>query len=108
MNKHYLFIVLLLLLSCKKAPTIDFDSLSTVKTNEKGEKIFEIDTTLISPFKSKSLTEFYRSRNNETVWQSKKNRETILETIKNCESEGLNPSDYNISKLLELEKKFPN
>ena len=108
MNKHYLFIFLLVLLSCKKAPTIDFDSLSTVKTNEKGEKIFEIDSTLISPFKSKSLTEFYRSKNNETVWQSKKNRETILETIKNCESEGLNPSDYNISKLLELEKKFPN
>ena len=106
MKNYYLFIVLLTIFSCKKAPVLDLDTFTTSKTNDKGEKIIAIDTTLISPFKSKSLKDFYNLRGNETVWQSKKNRKTILETIKNCESEGLNPSDYAISKLQGFEKKF--
>ncbi|MDR6844059.1 L,D-transpeptidase family protein [Flavobacterium granuli] len=74
-------------------------------TDKEGD-VVEIDTLLITPFKSKSLMDFYRSRENETVWQSEKNRQIILETIKRCEIEGLNPSDYNISKLVNLEKSF--
>jgi murein L,D-transpeptidase YcbB/YkuD len=107
MKKYFLFIVLLAFFSCKKAPTLDLDTFKISKTNDKGEKIIDIDSLLISPFKSKSLSDFYKTKNYQTVWQSKKNRTIVLETIKNCESEGLNPSDYNISKLEELEKKFP-
>ncbi|WP_100844946.1 murein L,D-transpeptidase [Flavobacterium sp. 5] len=106
MNKLYLFIVLLTLLSCKKQPIINFDTFKISNSDTKEGEIIDIDTELLSPYKSKSLVDFYNSRNNQTVWQSEKNRKTILETIKNCETEGLNPSDYNISKLQELEKKF--
>jgi len=106
MNKHYLFIVLLVFLSCKKEPIINLDAFEISNPNDKEGEIIEIDNELLSSFKNESLTNFYSSRNNETVWQSEKNRKTILETIKNCEIEGLNPADYSISKLLALEKKF--
>lgn len=106
MNKYCLFIVLLALLSCKKESILNLDTLKTSNSNHKKGDGIEIDSALISPFKSKSLAVFYNSRDYQTVWQSEKNRKIILETIKNCESEGLNPSDYSISKLQELEKKL--
>ncbi|MGQ7946462.1 L,D-transpeptidase family protein [Flavobacterium sp. WC2509] len=107
MNKCFLFIVLLAILSCKKSPTLSLNAFSTSITNDKGEKIIPIDTTLINGFKSKSLSDFYTYKNNQTVWQAERNRKIVIETIKNCDSEGLNPADYSISKLLELEKKYP-
>jgi murein L,D-transpeptidase YcbB/YkuD len=106
MNKFYLFFVLAAFLSCKKAPHLDLDTFTKSNNNDKEGNVIEIDSVLLSPFKNKSLVDFYSSRNNETVWQSEKNRKIILETIKNCESEGLNPADYNISKLTALEKRF--
>lgn len=106
MNKFYLFIVFAVLISCKKDSFPTIDSFKTSKPTDKEGEVIEIDSVLISPFKSKSLMDFYNSRDNETVWQSEKNRKIILKTIKNCEVEGLNPSDYNISKLTNLEKNF--
>lgn len=103
MNKWYLYISLLLLLSCKKEALLNLDS---SHSNGKEGNIFEINNEALNLYKNKSLTAFYNSRNNKTAWQSEKNRKTILETIKNCETEGLNPEDYNISKISELEKKF--
>ena len=106
MNKLYLFIVFAVLISCKKEPILKLDSFKISDPTNKEAEAIEIDTVLIAPFKSKSLMDFYRSRENQTVWQSEKNRKIILETIKNCETEGLNPSDYDISKLEDFEKKF--
>jgi len=106
MNKFHLFIVLLVFLSCKKESIINLDSFKIPNSNDKEGEVIEIDTNLFIPFKNKSLVDFYNSHNNQTVWQSEKNRKIILETIKNCETEGLNPSDYNISKLQELEKRY--
>jgi murein L,D-transpeptidase YcbB/YkuD len=106
MNKYYLFLVLLIIIGCKKESIINLETFKISDFSDKEGEVITIDTLLISPFKSKSLIDFYSSRDNQTVWQSEKNRKTILETIRNCESEGLNPSDYNISKLETLEKKF--
>src|SRR6478735_8015899 len=106
MNKLYLFIVFAVLISCKKEPILKLDSFKISDPTNKEAEAIEIDTVLIAPFNSKSLMDFYRSRENQTVWQSEKNRKIILETIKNCETEGLNPSDYEISKLEDFEKKF--
>lgn len=109
MNKFCFFIVFTVFISCKKEPVLNLDSFKIadpkVKTDKEGE-VIEIDTLLIAPFKSKSLMEFYKSRENKTVWQSEKNRKIILETLKKCETEGLNPSDYNILQLEKLEKNF--
>jgi murein L,D-transpeptidase YcbB/YkuD len=106
MNKLYLFFFFILLISCKKESIINLDSLTKKDPANKEGDVIAIDTTLYSTFKSKPLQEFYNSRDNNTAWQSEKNRKIVLETIKNCEIEGLNPSDYSISKLTELEKNF--
>ncbi|AOW11288.1 peptidoglycan-binding protein [Flavobacterium gilvum] len=109
MNKFWVFIVFALLLSCKKELVINPDSFALTenmfKNDREGESL-EIDTLLIAAFKSKSLMEFYKSRGFKTVWHSEKNRKIILVTIKKCEDEGLNPLDYNISKLESIEKNF--
>lgn len=99
MNKWYIHIALLLFLGCKKETTLNPITFNTAS-------VFEINNDLIRSYKSESLISFYISRNNLTAWQSKKNRKIILETIKNCESEGLNPADYSIIKLIEFEKNF--
>ena len=106
MNRLCFFILFTVLISCKKEPILNLDSFKISDPTDKEGEVIEIDTVLIAPFKSKSLMDFYRSRENKTVWQSEKNRKIILETLKKCETEGLNPSDYNISKLENLEKKF--
>lgn len=106
MNKLYFLIIFIAFVSCKKESFINIDSLTDSKINNKEGSILAIDTLLYAPFKSKILSEFYNSKDNETVWQSENNRKLIIKTIKNCEIEGLNPSDYNISKLTELEKNF--
>lgn len=106
MKKIYLFIILLLFLCCKKESIVDLDSFKLSDPNDKEGEVIEIDTLLIRPFKSKLLADFYNSRDNQTVWQSEKNRKIVLETIDKCETEGLNPSDYNISKLKDFEKNY--
>ena len=101
MNKLYFYIFFIVLLSCKKE--------SITNGSEKSDKegsVLEIDTTLVSAFKSKPLADFYNLKRYKTVWQLEKYRKTVLKHLQNCETEGLNPSDYDSSKLLELEKKF--
>lgn len=109
MNKFCFFIVFTVLISCKKETVVNLDSFAVtepvIKNDNEGE-VIAIDTMSIVIFKSKSLMDFYKSREYKTVWQSEKNRKIILETIKNCEQEGLNPSDYNISKLESFENNF--
>jgi len=104
MNKLYFYIFFIVLISCKKDPILD--SVTDSKSGREG-KIIVVDTILLSPFRSKSLMAFYNSKGNKTVWQLEKNRKSILEHLKKCEVQGLNPLDYNSAKLLDLEKKFP-
>ncbi|WP_264565469.1 L,D-transpeptidase family protein [Flavobacterium sp. N3904] len=104
MNKLYLYIFFIVLIGCKKESTID--SLINSKSSEKEGSILDIDTLSLAPFKSKPLADFYDSNDNKTVWQLEKYRKTVLKYLKNCETEGLNPLDYNTPKLLEFEKKF--
>lgn len=63
------------------------------------------DSVLLNSFDSKILKEFYKSTGYKTVWQSKENRKIILEQLYNSEEEGLNPADYNVTKLRKYEEK---
>jgi murein L,D-transpeptidase YcbB/YkuD len=69
-------------------------------------KIVTFDSILLNSFDSKILKDFYKSSGYKTVWQSKKNREIILEQLYNSNEEGLNPADYNINKLRKYERKI--
>jgi len=50
--------------------------------------------------------DFYRGSAFHTFWVAKENREKILSEIENCSDQGLNPEDYNYSKLTALEKNW--
>lgn len=67
-------------------------------------KSIRIDTTVLNSFKNKTLSNFYKSTNYRTVWQSEKHRKIILEELLKSDEEGLNPEDYKVKKLLDFEK----
>jgi murein L,D-transpeptidase YcbB/YkuD len=70
-----------------------------------GKSVF-IDTVLTTPFGGKILKEFYVATGFKSVWQSKKDREIILDQLNNSEEEGLNVATYAINKLQQYEKKY--
>ena len=109
-NMKYLVLLIgvLFLTSCKTEPKKQIAQKVTVIEREKPfeGKIIAIDTTLYTHFKSADLENFYKSFNNETVWQLTTLRQYVLNEFKNSDSEGLFPRDYNYSKLLDLESKI--
>ncbi|MFV8440856.1 L,D-transpeptidase family protein [Flavobacterium sp. LB2P44] len=64
-----------------------------------------IDSTLLLTFNNKTLTNFYKSTDFRTVWQSVEKRKIVLAELLKSEAEGLNPEDYKIKTLLDFEKK---
>lgn len=104
MKKIYIIVILTFFISCKhensaNASTIPFSELF------EGKKIV-IDTLLISKFNNRDLMLFYKANNLETVWQSDQKRNMVLDKISKSASEGLEPKDYEIEKLLDYEKKI--
>nr|WP_315206662.1 L,D-transpeptidase family protein [uncultured Flavobacterium sp.] len=69
------------------------------------DKSIRIDSTLLSSFNSKTLSDFYKSTNYRTTWQSVDSRKIILATLLKSDEEGLNPEDYNVKTLIDFEKK---
>ncbi|WP_396147312.1 murein L,D-transpeptidase [Flavobacterium sp.] len=51
------------------------------------------------------LIDFYRKNNFELVWNSKSDRDILIQEIANSENEGLEPKDYNLEALLNFEGK---
>lgn len=101
--------MLTVFISCnKKIPDI---SDSDLKSDQKaiilnGDRSIVIDTTVINSFKSKTLQQFYTSSKNKTVWGNRNKRNFVLSQLKNAEELGLNPNDYNITKLNNYESKI--
>lgn len=105
MNRLYLLVTLILLSSCKRnesqtssanASFIDFNLFEKIK----------IDSTLISNYRDENLKAFYKNYNNETVWESKKQRAFVINEIGLAENEGLETKDYSYIALKLLEKNY--
>ncbi|WNM19212.1 L,D-transpeptidase family protein [Flavobacterium capsici] len=103
-----LFIFFSLVISCKKETEKTIPKKIEIVEREKPYegKIIKIDSTLYVKFENQDLEFFYKSYNNETVWQSTELRTFVLNEFKNAENEGLFSKDYNYSKLAKLEKKI--
>ncbi|WP_242499223.1 hypothetical protein [Flavobacterium sp. 140616W15] len=100
MNKLYLFILLSIVISCKKE-----EKVTPIKKTEPlpaiiqtDERKIQLDTSLINSFKSENLQKFYIASNNETVWGNLEKRTFIIDELKKSEVLGLEPNDYNIKK----------
>jgi L,D-transpeptidase YcbB len=110
MNKIVVLLFFFAVLSCKnevKKKEIVPIPVSIPIIHPEGRAV-QIDSSILNSFGSKMLHDFYMASGYKSVWQSKKDRKIILEQLINSEEEGLNPSDYKISKLLKYEKKAPN
>lgn len=106
MNKIYLLSFVLVLSGCNKtsftsshseASFFDFPSFAKSKIN--------IDSVSIINTKNEHLIEFYRKHQFETVWNSKSDRDWLLEEFSKAEIEGLEPENYNYIELNSLEEK---
>ena len=64
-----------------------------------------IDSTLLLKTNNNLLIEFYRKNNFELAWNSKINRENLLQEIENSDNEGLDSRDYNQETLVNFEEK---
>ena len=108
MNKILIFILVFAIFSCEKEPkkkvVIPIQAPIPIIIAE-GKSVF-IDSLLLKPFNSKLLNEFYLASGYKSVWQSKKDRKSILEQLSNCEEEGLNSLNYTINKLRKFEKRY--
>lgn len=109
MNKFYILLLLFGVLSCKKEEIKKKATLippaPAIVIQPEG-KALPVDSLLLIPFNNKTLKDFYKSSGYKTVWQSKKNRKTILKQLLDSEEEGLNPDDYKVNKLQKYERKI--
>ena len=108
MNKFLLFLLVFTVFSCDKEPKkkVVVPIPTPIPIIIAEGKAVVIDSLLLKPFGSKVLKEFYLSSGYKSVWQSKKDRATILEQFSTSEEEGLNSANYNVNKLQKFEKKY--
>ncbi|MFZ0595410.1 MAG: peptidoglycan-binding protein, partial [Flavobacterium sp.] len=110
MNKLYFLLVICIFVGCKKdtpkiIPAIKKTAPAIILTDERK---VQIDTALLSTFKSETLKQFYNSSENKTVWGNLKKRTYVLAQLSKAEELGLNPEDYKASKLKKFEDKISN
>ncbi|UUF16309.1 MULTISPECIES: L,D-transpeptidase family protein [Flavobacterium] len=108
MRKLYFLLLVLSLISCKKdapkpAPVAVKKAPPIILTDERK---VEVDTALLSTFKSETLKQFYTSSENKTVWGNLKKRQYVLSQLEKSEELGLNPEDYKASQLEKFEKRI--
>ncbi|TRX24392.1 L,D-transpeptidase family protein [Flavobacterium franklandianum] len=108
MNKFLFFLLIFTFFSCDKEPKkkIVAPIPTSIPVILAVGKVVTIDSLLLKPFHSKVLEEFYLAAVYKSVWQSNKNRATILEQLSNSDDEGLNSDNYKVNILKKFEKKY--
>ncbi|WP_428230024.1 L,D-transpeptidase family protein [Flavobacterium sp.] len=109
MNKLYFLLILSVFIGCKKdtpkiVPVVVKKTTPAIILTD--ERKVEIDTALLSTFKSETLKQFYNSSENKTVWGNLKKRTYVLNQLSKAEELGLNPEDYKASKLKKFEERI--
>lgn len=111
MKKLYFLLVICIFIGCKKEtpkiiPAVVKRAAPAIILTD--ERKVQIDTALLSTFKSETLKQFYNSSENTTVWGNLKKRTYVLSQLSKAEELGLNPEDYKASKLKKFEEKINN
>jgi hypothetical protein len=106
MNKFYLVFIFLILIFWNKS-ILKYSIFKTaVYEFSPNNKSSVIDSTLILNTHNNLLIDFYRKNNFELVWNSKSDRDILIQEIANSENEGLEPKDYNQVTLINYEEKI--
>ncbi len=104
MKKICIFIVLLFVvfMSCKNSRKGDFVESEDYFDTIRKITIHAIPEDLLAD-KSDSIRSFYAMFDNHEIWVDRENREDLISQIEKTKNEGLNPEDYNINKIFQLE-----
>lgn len=107
MGKIYSFFLFIFFISCQERTVNTTASASLVDFFGflKEDKI-KIDSTLILSYNDTILKAFYKKKNYEVAWDSKENRDFVLNELTKSDQEGLNPNDYYIQYLNRFETKY--
>ena len=104
MKKITILLFILSLFSCKKEPkVIAFDN-KIIKDTVLNIIIRPIHPNLLEG-KSDSLMAYYQKLNFHEIWYLEENRKDLINEIKSCFEDGLNPNDYEIKIIEDLESK---
>lgn len=104
MKKITLLLFIFSLISCKKeASPIAFDN-SIIKDTILNVIIRPVHPDLLNE-KSDSVKLYYQKMNFHEIWYLNENRKDLINEIKFCYQEGLNPKDYEINIIEDLENK---
>lgn len=66
----------------------------------------KIDSSYINSLKNNDLKKFYINNKYEIAWVSDKNRIDLLNELKSCKNEGLEPLNYHYATLSKYESNF--
>lgn len=104
MKKICIFIVLLFVvfMSCKNSKKEAFKESEDYFDTIRKITIHAIPEDLLAD-KSDSIQSFYKLFENHEIWVDSENREDLISQIEKTKNEGLNPEDYNINKIFQLE-----
>ena len=103
-KKFCIFVVLLFVvfMACKNSKKEEFvesedyfDTIRKITIHAMPEDLLED--------KSDSIRSFYKMFENHEIWVDRENREDLISQIEKTKNEGLNPEDYNINKIFQLE-----
>ena len=99
MKKITILLFILSLFSCKKEPkVIAFDN-KIIKDTVLNIIIRPVHPNLLEG-KSDSLMVYYQKLDFHEIWYLDENRKDLINEIKSCFEDGLNPNDYEI-KIIE-------
>ncbi len=89
-------------MSCKNSKKDVFEESEDYFDTIRKITIHAIPEDLLAD-KSDSIRSFYSQFENHEIWVDRENREDLISQIEKTKNEGLNPNDYNITKIFQLE-----
>lgn len=105
MIRKILYILLpFLLLSCKRKSEKEAIDDSLIKNSVTEEIVRPLLPEHLELLKD-SIKIYYAKLNNLEIWYNLENRTDLINEVKNCYRDGLEPEDYNLNTILKLEKK---
>lgn len=105
MIKYIPFIFLFsLLIGCKNNSNEVAIDESLIKDANTQEVVRPLSPEHIKSLKD-SIKIYYNKLSNYEIWYSLKNRTELIEEIKNCYKDGLDPKDYNLETITTLEQQ---
>lgn len=108
MGKIYFIFLFTFFISCQEHRFVNTSanaSVVTVFAFFQEDKI-KIDSTLILAYNDTILKSFYKKKNYEVAWDSKKYRDFVLTEMTKSNEDGLEPNDYYVQYLNRLETKY--